>query len=72
MEGTDSIVQMWHVKAHSLTAEEGVYRLQMCTVTTSVTCKEKHTSLVLCMVIADRLFLMVTGFLEGRFLSMND
>lgn len=41
-------------------------------VTTSFTCKEEVTSLILSIVTVGRFFLMVTDFLEGRFLSIND
>lgn len=44
----------------------------MLMVTTSFTCKEKHTSLIPGIVTVGRFFLMVTDFLEGRFLSIND
>lgn len=56
----------------TLTAEEAVYWLQMCVVTASFTCKEERTSLILGIVAVGRFFLMVTDFLEGRFLSIND
>ena len=55
-----------------LTAEEAVYWLQMRMVTTSFTCKEELTSLILGVVTVGRFFFMVTDFLEGRFLSIND